>query len=211
MIGIEEARAWYADDDPVHGFDHVLRVLRMAERIGAKLDANLQILRAAALLHDAAGAHPEGEQVRREHEMASADFARHILSQKQWSAKDIEAVVHCIQTHRYRNQQSPESLEAKILFDADKLDVVGAFGVARTIGYAVQAGQPIHTVPSRQFLETGEKVPGEAHSAYHEYLFKLRNVKQRLFTEAAQQIAEHRHQLLCAFFDQLNAEAGCED
>lgn len=211
MIEIEEAKTWYAANDPVHGFDHVLRVLQMAERIGAQLGANLKVLQAAALLHDAAGAHPEGEQVRSEHEMASADFARHILNQKQWPTQDIEAVIHCIQTHRYRSQQSPETLEAKILFDADKLDVVGAFGVARTIGYALQAEQPIYSEPTMQFLETGEKEPGEPHSAYHEYLFKLRNVKQRLFTEPAKQIAEHRHQLLCAFFDQLDAEAACRD
>jgi uncharacterized protein len=207
MPTIEEAKAWYPANDPVHGFDHVLRVLRMAEHIGGQLGADMEVLNAAALLHDAAGANPAGMDNRGEHEQASATFARQILLEKGWDQNAIEAVEHCIQTHRYRSQEHPKTLEAKILFDADKLDVLGAFGVARTIGYAVQAEQPIYVRPSEKFMESGEKEPNEPHSAYHEYLFKLRHVKGRLYTDAGKAIAEERHKLLCAYFDQLAAEA----
>jgi uncharacterized protein len=211
MLTIEEARTWYPLDDPVHGFDHVQRVMRMAEWIGAELGADLEVLRAASLLHDAAGAHPGEVGERVAHEQASADFARQILKAKSWSAGKIEAVVHCIQTHRYRNQVLPQTVEAQILFDADKLDVLGAFGIARTIGYAIQAGQPIYARPSEKFLRSGVKESGEPHSAYHEYLFKLRHVKARLFTDPAKEIAEPRHRLLCEFFDQIAEEAEGED
>jgi len=211
MLGIEEAKTWYVIDDPVHGFDHVLRVLHMAESIGEQLGADLRILRAAALFHDAAGAHPGETSIRAAHEEASADFARRILKEKQWSDEGIDAVVHCIQTHRYRNQEQPQSLEAKILFDADKLDVLGAFGVARTLGYALQAGQPMYAEPSEQFLQTGKLEQDEPHSAYHEYVFKLRRVKARLFTEPAKEIAEYRHRLMCEFFDQMALEAEGKD
>jgi uncharacterized protein len=203
MPTVKEAKAWYPIDDPVHGFDHVLRVLRMAERIGTQLGANMDVLKAAALLHDAAGAHPGGSSSRGDHEHASAAVARQILEEKGWDQEAIYAVVHCIKAHRYRNQEQPKSLEARILFDADKLDVVGAFGVARTIGYAIQAGQPVYAKPSAKFMECGEKEPNEPHSAYHEYLFKLRHVKGRLYKE----IAEERYELLSAFFDQLAEEA----
>jgi uncharacterized protein len=211
MLTIEEAQTWYPLDDPVHGFDHVLRVLWMAERIGTQLGADLDVLRAASLLHDAAGAHPGETGERVAHEQASADFARQILESKGWSAEKIEAVVHCIQTHRYRSKELPQTLEAQILFDADKLDVLGAFGIARTIGYAIQARQPIYARPSEMFLTSGEKEFGEPHSAYHEYLFKLRQVKARLFTDPAKEIAKRRHKLLCAFFDQMAEEAEGED
>ena len=70
------------------------------------------------------------------------------------------------------NNETPQTLEAKILFDADKLDVIGAVGVARTIAFDVVVNQPIYTEPSERFLATGEKEPGEPHSSYHEYLFK---------------------------------------
>lgn len=206
MPSLEQARAWYPEHDPVHGFDHVQRVLALAERFGAQLGADLEILRAAALLHDAAGAAPLGEG-RAAHEQASAEFARVVLEQEGWPSQRIEPVLHCIRAHRYRGEEQPISLEAQVLFDADKLDVIGAFGVARTIGYAVQAGAPIFAEPSVQFLDTGEPEPGEPHSAYHEYLFKLRRVRDRLHTEPARRLAAEREQFLRAFFEQLAAEA----
>ena len=93
-----------------------------------------------------------------------------------------------------------------MLFDADKLDVLGAIGVVRVLGYAQQAGQPVYSLPSEQFLRSGVEEPGEPHSAYHEHLFKLRKVKERLFTAEAHKIAEGRHAYLDEFFERLLAE-----
>ncbi len=207
MPTIDQARAWYDPSDPVHGWDHVVRVLRLAERLGAELGADVDILRAAALLHDASGAAPGEAGGRAEHENDSAEFACRILAQEGWPAERIEAVADCIRAHRFRGRELPQTLEAKILFDADKLDVMGAFGVARTIGYAVQAGTPIYAEPSERFLASGELEPGEAHSAYHEYLFKLRRVRERLQTDPARRMGERRHRALTAFFEQMAAEA----
>jgi len=72
--------------------------------------------------------------------------------------------------------------------------------------YAALAGQPLYAQPSERFLHTGEKEPGEPHSAYHEFLFKLSKIKDRLFTSAARALAEQRHAYLQAFFDQLGLE-----
>jgi uncharacterized protein len=130
-----------------------------------------------------------------------------VLEREGWEGAKIEAVVHCIRAHRFRGREAPASLEASILFDADKLDVMGAFGAARTIGYAVQAGEPVFSEPSARFLELGEQEPGEPHSAYHEYLFKLRRVRERLQTEPGRRLGERRHAALTAFFEQLAAEA----
>jgi len=216
MPSIDQARTWYDERDPVHGFDHVLRVLRLAEDLGRQLGADLEVLQAAALLHDARGAHPgEGRdgaphaigEGRLAHQESSAGFARDVLQAEGWAPKRIEAVVECIRSHRFRGQARPKSLEAQILFDADKLDVMGAFGAARTIGYAIQSGQPVYAEPSPRFLDEGEGEPGEVHSAYHEYLFKLRHVRERLFTEPARRLGERRHHALTAFFDQMAAEA----
>ncbi len=206
MPTIEEARAWYDERDAVHGLDHVVRVRELALRLGRELGADLEILHAAALLHDAAGAHPaEGE--RANHQEASASRAREVLEREGWEEARIQAVLHCIRSHRFRSQEAPASLEARVLFDADKLDVMGAFGAARTIGFALQAGEPIFAEPSDRFLERGEGESGEPHSAYHEYLFKLRRVRERLQTEPARRLGERRHAALTAFFEQLAAEA----
>lgn len=206
MPTIVKAKAWYPEYDPVHGFDHILRVLRMAEYIAKAEGADLEIVRAAALLHDASGAETGGEK-RSEHQHHSADFAKEILDAEGWPLERIAAVQHCIRAHRFRGDEAPQSLEAKILFDADKLDVIGAFGVARTLAYDVVMRWPFYAEVSDQFLKTGIKVEGETHSSYHEYLFKLGKIKERLHTKTAKQIAESRQKFLNDFFKQLDVEA----
>ena len=206
MPTLETARHWYPNTDPVHGFDHIERVYRMAERLALAENADLEIVHAAALLHDIEGSHPAGEE-RANHHHQSADIAAEILRAEGWPDERIAAVQHCIRAHRFRDdREPPATIEAKVLFDADKLDVLGAIGVARVIGYAVQAGQPIYAQPSVQFLATGADQPGEPHSAYHEHLFKLSKVKDRLFTASAQKIAADRHAYLDAYFKRLIAE-----
>lgn len=185
-----------------------MRVYRLAERLAEAEDANLAIVRAAALLHDSCGSAPGGSgNLRAEHHLTSAEFAGQVLGEKSWPPEKILAVQHCIRAHRFRGQEEkPESLEAKVLFDADKLDVLGAVGVARTIAYAALDGEPAYAEPSAKFLQTGIKALGEPHSSYHEYLFKLRNVKGRLFTESGKQLAEARHAYMVRFYLQLQAE-----
>jgi len=210
LLTLESVRKWYPASDPVHGFDHIERVYRMAERLAREEGADLEIVRAAALLHDIEGSHPAGEE-RANHHHQSADQAAKILRAEGWSEERIAAVQHCIRAHRYRdNREPPATIEAKILFDADKLDVLGAIGVARTIGYAVQDGQPVYAQPSARFLATGEKEPGEPHSSYHEHLFKLSKIKDRLFTASARQIAADRHEYLDDYFKRLIAEMNGE-
>ncbi len=205
MPTLENARTWYTSSDPVHGFEHVYRVYRTAEYIATAEGADIEIVHAAALLHDAEGSAP-GQTARANHHEASADFARIVLTAENWLEVKIEAVQHCIRAHRYRSTEAPQTLEAKVLFDADKLDVLGAIGVARTVAYAALAGQPIYTDPSEQFRLTGKKLPEEPHSSYHEYLFKLRNVKDRMCTPAGRKLAKARHSFLVEYYEQLVAE-----
>jgi uncharacterized protein len=201
---VEQARGWYAGADAVHDFEHVLRVYRMAERLALAEGADLEIVRAAALLHDAEGAAPGAGSVRETHHHASADFAARVLADEGWSAERIAAVQHCIRAHRFRDRsEPPATLEAKILFDADKLDVLGAIGVARVIAFAALDGQPFYFPPSEQFVSTGVERPGEPHSSYHEHLFKLRKVRERMFTETARAIAAQRLHYLDEYFERL--------
>jgi uncharacterized protein len=187
----------------VHAFDHILRVLALAERIARAEGGDLEIVRAAVLLHDAAGAAP-GE--RAGHHEAAADFARAVLQTEGWPEERIQAVGHCIRAHRFRGTEAPRTLEAKILFDADKLDVLGAIGAARTVAYAALAGQPLTGEVSERFRATGDKEPGEPHTPYHEFLFKLARIKDRLYTPTARAIAAERHAYLAGFFERLARE-----
>lgn len=206
MLTLEQARNWYSNTDPVHDFSHIERVFHMAQRLALVDGADLEIVSAAALLHDAEGTTP-GSDSRRDHHLRSAEFAAMILKQEGWEQDRIEAVQHCIRAHRYRDdREPPETIEAKVIFDADKLDVLGAIGAVRVVVYAALAGTPFYQKPSLQFMESGKEAPGEQHSAYHEYLFKLRNVEKRLYTLAARELARQRGRYLEEFFNQLIAE-----
>jgi uncharacterized protein len=205
MPTIEQVRAYYPDDDPVHGISHVLRVYKLAERIGKQEGANLRIVRAAALLHDIEG----DVDVREDHHLAAAEFAEKILKEEGWKGEDIDAVLHCIRAHRFRDDnEQPETIEAKVLFDADKLDAIGAVGVARAVSYAVRAGMDVFAPPSPTFIETGELAPGENQTVAHEYLYKLSQIKKRLFTQTGQSLGVERHDLLVTFFNSWLKEIG---
>lgn len=211
MPDIQTARQWYPANDPVHGFDHILRVYRLAERIAQAEGADVEIVRAAALLHDVEGSQPEDHAARAAHHHSAADFARRVLLAEGWPEDRIQAVEHCIRAHRFRDpREQPQTLEARVLFDADKLDAIGAIGVARSIAYAVQRGEPLYTLPSRRFRQRGEKEPGEPHTPYHEFLFKLGKIKERLYTPTGRALAEARHRFLENFFTQWEAELNAE-
>lgn len=217
---IELARRWYPQGDSVHGFDHVLRVLRLAEQLAQAEGADVEIVRAAALLHDAAeqpGAHDQAPREARRaerlaHHHTSAEIAGEILAEEGWPLERIAAVQHAIRAHRFRDRsEPPATLEARVLFDADKLDAIGAIGAARAIAYAAQHGQPAYARPSKQFIETGQPEPGEPHSAYHEFCFKLRRIFERMQTASGRSLAAERHQRMTGFFEQLAEEAGFND
>ena len=99
-------------------------------------------------------------------------------------------------------------MEAKVLFDADKIDAIGAVGIARAVSYAVRAGMDVYAPPSEHYLSTGELAPGESQSVSHEYLFKLRHLKDRIFTKTGRSLAEERHDLMVNYFDGWLDEIG---
>lgn len=214
---LEQARNWYSATDPVHGFDHISRVYYLAQRIGRAEGANLRIVSAAALLHDYEGdqlaekgsdKYAVGLKSRVNHQQTATDFCNVILEEEGWSAADIHAVQHCIRSHRFRDlTEQPRTLEAQVLFDADKLDAMGAVGAARAIAYAAREGYPAFCMPSQTFLTSGELEESESHSAYHEYLYKLRNIRSCLYTITGKLLAEERHHRMVDFFEQLAAES----
>lgn len=187
------------------------RVLKLADRLCRLEGADPDIVHAAALFHDAqielpgeAGA-PDTD--RRSHHARSADLAGSVLEDLGWPAERIAAVQHCILAHRFRDETTPpQTIEARVLFDADKLDAIGAVGVARAIAYAIRQGQPFYAAPSPEFLASGCLQPAEPHSAYHEYLYKLIKIKDRLFTNAARALAEERERRMVEYFEALALE-----
>jgi uncharacterized protein len=188
MIHVEAARALY-DDDPIHGFDHILRVMALAEHIARAEGADVEIVRAAALLHDIA----RDDEGAGDHAALAAERARAILAGQ--PPERVEAVCQAIFSHRFRGGPPPFSLEARALFDADKLDAIGAVGIARAFAYVGQHGQPLFGAPDNP-----------RHSAIDEFRHKLALLRDRMTTATGRSLAEERHAFMAAFFERLDAE-----
>ncbi|MFX1307934.1 MAG: HD domain-containing protein, partial [Promethearchaeota archaeon] len=129
-----------SEKDDIHGFNHVERVYNMCIKLGEKLNANLEILKISALLHDIGRIDEKKDILRRNHAVISAEKAFNFLTSQNFtiSKENIENIIHCIKAHSFLNTLAPKTLEAKILSDADKLDALGAIGLYRTIGFTIQ-------------------------------------------------------------------------
>ncbi len=200
MITVEQARQHYEGADAIHDFDHVLRVLTTAERLAQEEGADWDIVRAATLLHDVARGH--GDRMAEDHARAGAEIARELLAEQ--PAATVEAVAHAIAAHRFRTGPAPRTVEAQVLHDADKLDAIGAIGVARAFAYGGFEGQRLWADVPPDYRES--QSTRHEHTPVHEFQIKLAKIKDRLLTLSARKLAEERHTFMVAFYEQLDRE-----
>jgi uncharacterized protein len=202
-LTMERARALYGDADSVHDFDHILRVVRLVERIGRAEEADLEVVRTAALLHDWGRAEAQAQGL--DHAAYAAERAAELLRDEARARR--EAVVHAIAAHRFRTEPAPATLEARVLFDADKLDALGAIGVARAFAYGGAHNQrlwaPFETVDVERWRAEGD---GGEHTPVHEFVVKLSRLKDRLYTPTGRAVAAERHRFMEAFYRRLDEE-----
>ena len=170
-----------------HGMEHVMRVVRLCEIIGTREHADMDILIPAALLHDIARPGEKAHGI--PHETEGARMAEEYLSSIGYKEDLIPKIAHAIRSHRYRSTSRPQSLEAQILSDADKLDAMGTVGIARTFMRAAEHGGTID----------------DAVSHFHD---KLLNLKGIMYTDTAREIAKSRHAVLVRFLADLEDEMG---
>ena len=190
-------------DGGPHGMDHSERVLNAALLLGNRLDANLHILAAAALLHDIGRKEESASKGGICHAKRGAELARPILQGLHYKEEDIASICHAIAAHRYRGGIKPLTLEASILFDADKLDSIGAVGIGRAFLFAGKIGARLHN-PDLDHGTT--KSYSEEDTAYREFVVKLSRVKELMLTPLGRQLAQERHAFMLTFFDQLTRE-----
>jgi len=201
-----------------HDMEHVERVFNLCMHLARyETKVDLDILKTAALLHDVARVKEfEDRKGETDHATLGAEMAGEILSKLDYDEEKIARIKHCIAVHRYRRNRRPETVEAKILFDADKLDALGAVGVARTFMIAGQYGQRIYSdVPIEEYLM--DNVVGERteirlkdiskHSPNLEFELKFKHVPERLYLRKAREIAKERLAFMEDFFERLRAEA----
>jgi uncharacterized protein len=169
--------------DSAHDADHIHRVLNHALIVAKNYEVNMDILVAACLLHDI-GRPAQFADPRQCHAKVGSEMAYNFLKKLGWQENDCAQVRHCVLTHRFRTNAQPETIEAKILFDADKLDVIGALGIARTLQYEGKMNAPLD-----EFIK--------------EYDRKLSKLYDIFYTKEAKQTASSGKMLLEEFYCEL--------
>jgi len=199
-----------------HTLDHIQRVWQTAMQIAAEeKDIDMDVLKPAVLLHDIARAKEDLDKSGKiDHALLGAEIAGEILKQMQYPEDTIRKIKHCIQTHRFRSESEPVSIEAKILYDADKVDSMGAIGVARFYMIAGELREQLYSfVPIDQY--TAENIIGgkangrikeiSKHTPNLEFE-KMQHIPQKLHTAKAREIAGERVKYMAEFFDRLRSE-----
>jgi len=191
-------------DASSHGWDHAERVWKLCKHIGSAEGADLEILRSAAYLHDIGRPEEKASGGEVCHAAAGAARARLILEEQGCDTIIVEKVVHCIVSHRFRrNGEQPWTLEARVLFDADKLDAIGAVGIGRAFLFAGEVGARLHN-PEADILAT--QPYSSEDTAFREFSVKLQKVKDRMLTPTGKRMAEDRQRFMVAYFDRLTRE-----
>ncbi|HMA63133.1 MAG TPA: HD domain-containing protein [bacterium] len=198
-----KARTLLNDSKGSHDWEHTLRVYKLAIHIGKIENADLKIVKLAALLHDIGRHHEDTAQGKICHAKKGAEMARKILEKSSLSKDNIDQITHCIRSHRFRDDNPPQTREARVLFDADKLDAIGAVGIGRAFQFAGEVGARLHD-PDVDPESTKPYSPDD--TAYREYLVKLRKIKERVFTAEGRRLAQERHDFMVEFFKRLNQE-----
>lgn len=191
-------------EDSAHDKEHIYRVLYNGLEI-AKTESNVDydILIGACLLHDI-GRKEQIENPALCHAKVGSKKAYDFLIEHDFETAYAEQVRHCILTHRYRKNNPPQSLEAKILFDADKLDAAGALGMARTLVYKGAISDPLYSLLPDGTVSSGEN--DTTPSFFQEYKYKLEKIYDRFYTAKGEEMAKQRQQAAIDFYNNLYQE-----
>ncbi len=206
------ARDAHAGAAPSHDFSHVERVLAVAERIARDEGADLRVVRAAALLHDIGRRHEErmGPDPDR-HEEVSAELAAPFLRSLGVSEPAIERVIEAILAHRHRRGRESASPEAACLYDADKLDSLGAVGVARAYLWLGEHGRSVYYPEAEWARVDPASNATEVDSFQREWVIKLGKLKDRMRTRFGAVIASERHARMERILREIESEALGQD
>ncbi|MGD8882483.1 MAG: HD domain-containing protein [Desulfobacterales bacterium] len=197
------AKACFDKASGSHDWEHTLRVFRLCEMIGRAENADMGLLRVAAYLHDIGRSLQDTSNGVVCHAEKGAQMAEPFVERLPLTKKQKQNIIHCIRSHRFRNHHTPGTAEAKVLFDADKLDAIGAIGVARAFLFAGEVGARLHNPE----LDVENAKPYSADdTGYREFKVKLCKIKDQMLTAEGRKLARERHAFMNDFFNRFLEE-----
>ncbi|WP_223788345.1 HD domain-containing protein [Marinicella meishanensis] len=188
--------------DPGHDFNHIKRVVKSALQFAQAEGANLWVVLPAAWLHDCVPV-AKNSPLRSQASQLAADAAVDLLQQWHYPKEHLAAIHHAICAHSYSANIPCQSLEAQVVQDADRMDALGAIGIARTLMVGTGFGHPLtfHEDPFCYHREANDQAAIIDH-----FYTKLLKLKDSFNTAAARSEATERHQFMQQFLQQLEGE-----
>ena len=190
------------DNDPAHDFDHVMRVYTNAKKIVKKEKADEKLVLSAALLHDIVS-YPKSSKRSKFSSIDSAKKSKIILKKYGFSEKEITIVSDAIKDHSFSQNKVPETLEGKILQDADRLDALGAIGIARVFATSGSLNRPFYNIDDPFCTKRN---PDDDLWAVDHFFNKLLKLESLMNTRSGKIEAKKRTNVLQEFLKQLKDE-----
>ena len=190
------------DNDPAHDFEHVMRVYKNAQKISKKEKANQKLVLSAALLHDIVS-YPKSSKRSKLSSIDSAKKSKIILKKYDFSDDEIIIVSDAIAEHSFSQNKVPQTLEGKILQDADRLDALGAIGIARVFATSGSLNRPFYNIDD-PFCN--KRNPDDDLWAVDHFFNKLVKLESMMNTKYGKIEAKKRTKILKLFLKQLKAE-----
>lgn len=189
-------------NDPAHDFDHIMRVYKNAKKICNEEKVNPKLVLSAALLHDIVS-YPKSDKRSKLSSIRSAELSKKILKKYDFSDEEIQIISDAIRDHSFSQNKIPQTIEGKILQDADRLDALGAIGIARV--FAVAGSE------KRRFYNTDDpfckkRDPDDQKWSLDHFYKKLLLLESRMNTSSGKVEAKIRTKILRNFLIELKKE-----
>jgi uncharacterized protein len=190
------------DNDLAHDFEHVMRVYNNAQKISKKEKANQKLVLSAALLHDIVS-YPKSNPRSKLSSLESANKSKLILKEFDFTSEEITIVSNAIADHSFSQNKIPQTLEGKILQDADRLDALGAIGIARVFATSGFLNRPFYNIDD-PFCN--KRNPDDDLWAVDHFFNKLLKLESMMNTKSGKIEAKKRTKILKDFLNQLKQE-----
>ena len=190
------------DNDPAHDFEHTMRVYKNAKKICKKEKANEKLVLSAALLHDIVS-YPKSDKRSKISSIESAKKSKKILEKLDFSKDEITIISDAIRDHSFSQNKIPKTLEGQILQDADRLDALGAIGIARVFATGGSLKRPFYNIDD-PFCK--RRIPNDKICTVDHFFQKLLKLESLMNTKSGKAEAKKRTRILKEFLTQLKQE-----